>query len=148
MEGWCGRPSSSDCLEVKRRLRRPLQAECSSRPLLSLSAQGLEPCWVFKSPSPCYTALRDASPSRVGDDSELGWRKWRPEWGPDSYSETPMMESILTQFGVLLTHPHLSTNTCAAQSHTCPGLAVWGGERGASLRLKLATGLLGFHTHI
>ena len=74
--GW---PSSSDCLEVKRRLRQPLQAECSSRPLLSLSAQGLEPCWVFKSPSLCYTALGDASSSRVGEDSKLGWRRWRPE---------------------------------------------------------------------
>ena len=143
--GW---PSSSDCLEVKRRLRWPLQAECSSRPLLSLSAQGLEPCCVFKSPSACYTALGDANPSTVGEESKLGWRRRRPERDPTSYSETPRMESTLTQFGVLLTHPHLSTNTCAAQSHTCSGSAVWGGERGASLWLKLTTGLLGVHINI
>lgn len=49
---------------------------------------------------------------------------------PPSHLQIPIMESILTQFGVLLTHPHLFTNICAAHSHTCIGLGVWSGERG------------------
>lgn len=87
---------------------------------------------MFKSLSLHYTALGDASPSSVGVDLNPKWRWKRRRTGQDpaSHPQIPMMESILTQFGVLLTHPHLSTNTCAAHSHTCTGSAVWGGERG------------------